>query len=116
MKTVVFDVQSLEESVAHIKNVWRSGTAETAARVSFATPDLLWDVLSAERWELLKVLLGAGPVSIQEMARRAGRDVAAVRKDVKALLNAGVLDRTGGSICFPFDSAKIEWPDVDLNE
>jgi len=109
MKTVIFDVRTPAEAAAHIKSEWKRGKAETAARVGFATPELLWGVLSAKRWKLLKVLLGAGPVSIQEVARRAGRDVTAVRKDVKALLNAGVLDRAGGSICFPFDRVQMEF-------
>jgi predicted transcriptional regulator len=109
MKTVIFDVRTLGEAAAHIKSEWKRGKAETAARVSFATPELLWSVLSAKRWKLLKVLLGAGPMSIQEVARRAGRNITAVRKDVKALVNAGVLDRAGRSICFPFDSVKMEF-------
>ena len=78
MKTVIFDVQSPAEAAANIKSVWKSGKAETVARISFATPELLWGVLSAKRWKLLKVLLGAGP--IQEVARRAVREFAAVRE------------------------------------
>src|SRR5260370_25369287 len=109
MKAVIVDVRSPAEAAAHIKSVWKSGESETAARISFATPELLWGVLSAKRWKLLKVLLGAGPMSIQEVARRAGCEINAVREDVKALLNAGVLDRAGGSICFPFYRVKVEF-------
>jgi len=67
-------------------------------------------VLTAKRWELLKVLCGAGAMSIREAARRVGRDVKAVHADVSALLDAGVLDRaeTGG-IVFPFDAVKVEF-------
>ena len=56
-------------------------------------PELLWEVLTGKRWELLKVLCGAGPVSIREAARRVGRDVKAVHGDITALLEAGVLTR-----------------------
>jgi predicted transcriptional regulator len=71
---------------------------------------LLWQVLSAKRWELLKVLCGAGPVSIREAARRVHRDVKAVHGDVTALLKAGVLERAeGGGIVFPFEAVKIEF-------
>ena len=67
-------------------------------------------MLAAKRWELLKALCGAGPVSIREAARRVGRDVKAVHSDVTALLGAGVLDRTeSGSIVFPFDAVKVEF-------
>jgi predicted transcriptional regulator len=70
----------------------------------------LWQVLTAKRWELLKVLSGAGPVSIREAARRVGRDVKAVHRDVTALLNAGVLNRTAdGSVEFPFQVVKVEF-------
>lgn len=43
-------------------------------------------------------------------ARMVGRDVEAVHGDVKALLNAGVLDRTEyRRIVFPFDAVKVEF-------
>jgi predicted transcriptional regulator len=84
--------------------------AEREARISFATPELLWKVLTAKRWGLLKALCGAGPVSIREAARRVGRDVKAVHGDVTALLEAGVLSRTpDGRIEFPFDAVKVEF-------
>lgn len=80
------------------------------ARISFATPELLWRVLTEKRWELLKVLCGAGPVSIREAARRAERDVKAVHGDVTALLNAGVLSKTeDGHIVFPYEAVKVEF-------
>lgn len=88
----------------------KTGKAEKSARISFATPELLWKVLTAKRWELLKVLCGAGPVSIREAARRVGRDVKGVHSGVTALLNAGVLDRVeDGRIVFPFDAVKVEF-------
>lgn len=88
----------------------KSGVPQSAARISFATPELLSRVLTAKRWELLKALCGAGPVSIREAARRVGRDVKAVHSDVTALLLAGVLDRTDtGQIEFPYEAVKVEF-------
>ena len=90
--------------------VWKTGKSEKAARISFASPELLWRVLTVKRWELLKVLCGAGPVTIREAARRVGRDVKAVHGDVTALLNAGVLERAqGGGVVFPFEAVKVEF-------
>jgi predicted transcriptional regulator len=90
--------------------VWKTGKAGRSARISFASPELLWKVLSAKRLDLLKALCGAGPVSIREAARRAGRDVKAVHGEVTALLNAGVLDRTDdGRIVFPYEAVKVEF-------
>jgi len=89
---------------------WKTGKSQKSARISFATPELLWQVLTAKRWELLKALCGAGPVSIREAARRVGRDVKAVHSDITALLNAGVLERAeGGGIVFPFEAVKVEF-------
>ena len=84
--------------------------ASQLAPDSFATPELLWQTLTAKRWQLLKVLAGAGPVSIREAARRAGRDVKAVHGDVTALLKAGVLDKTeDGKIVFPYDAVHVDF-------
>jgi predicted transcriptional regulator len=89
---------------------WKSGKSQRSARISFAAPELLWQVLTAKRWELLKALCGAGPVSIREAARRVNRDVKAVHGDVTALLSAGVLSRAeGGGVEFPFEAVKVEF-------
>lgn len=110
MRTVILDVRSPEDSTANFLRVWKTGKAEKSVRISFATPELLWQVLTAKQWELLKALCGAGPVSIREAARRVGRDVKAVHGDVTALLKAGVLDRAeGGGIVFPFEAVKVEF-------
>ena len=86
------------------------GAPEEHDRISFATPELLWKVLTAKRWELLRALCGAGPVSIRESARRVGRDVKAVHGDLTALLDAGILRRTSdGRIEFPYDAVKVEF-------
>ena len=110
MNTVVLEVRSLKETLAAAANAMKTRRVEREARISFATPELLWDVLTAKRWELLKALCGAGSVSIREAARRVGRDVKAVHGDVTALLEAGILSRVpGGRIEFPFDAVKVEF-------
>ena len=108
METVVLEVRSLAETLADASRAMKSGRAEREAYIGFATPELLWQVLTAKRWELLKVLCDAGPVSIREAARRAGRDVKAVHGDVTALMNAGILTRTvEGGIEFPYEAVKV---------
>ncbi|MBU1237284.1 MAG: DNA-binding protein [Gammaproteobacteria bacterium] len=110
MKTVTLDVRSPGDAMAGLAATWKGDKAKTSARISFASPEVLWRVLTQKRWELLKALCGAGPVSIREAARRVGRDVKAVHGDVTALLNAGVIDRTeDGRIVFPFDAVKVEF-------
>ena len=102
--------QEVTPIFSHIAKAWKSGKADTSARIVFATPELLWQVLTAKRWELLKTLCGAGTVSIREAARRVGRDVKAVHGDVTALLNAGILERVAaGGIVFPFEAVQVEF-------
>jgi predicted transcriptional regulator len=110
MKTVILDVRAPADAMADFTHAWTTGKSQRSARVSFASPELVWRVLTAKRWELLKVLCGAGPVSIREAARRVERDVKAVHGDVTALLDAGLLDRVeGGGIVFPYETVKVEF-------
>ena len=110
MNTVVLEVRSLADTLADAARAMKTGHSDAQARIAFAAPELLWKVLSAKRWELLKALCAAGPVSIREAARRVGRDVKAVHGDVTALLDAGVLSRTeDGRVEFPFDAVKVEF-------
>ena len=110
MKTVTLDVRKPADSMGDFLHAWKTGKPQKSARISFATPELLWQVLTAKRWELLKALCGAGPVSIREAARRVNRDVKAVHGDVVALLNAGLLDRAkSGGVVFPFEAVKVEF-------
>ena len=110
MKTVILDVREAGETMRDFARVWKTGKPEKSARISFASPELLWRVLTAKRWELLKALCGAGPVSIRAAARRVDRDVNAVHSDITALLNAGVLDRAaGGGVVFPYEAVKVEF-------
>ena len=110
MKMVVLEVRSLAATLQDAARAMKVGRAEREARIAFDSPELLWKVLTAKRWELLTALCGAGLVSIREAARRVGRDVKAVHGDVKALLDSGVLNRNAdGAIEFPYESVKVEF-------
>lgn len=110
MNTVVLEVRSLADTLADAARAMKTHHGDRDARISFATPELLWQVLTAKRWELLKAMCGAGPMSIREAARRVHRDVKAVHGDVTELLNAGVICRTvEGHVEFPFDAVKVEF-------
>jgi predicted transcriptional regulator len=110
VKTVTLDVRSPSEAMAGFSQAWNTGKASKTDRISFASPELLWKVLTAQRWELLKALCGAGPVTVRGAARRVGRDVKAVHTDLSALLSAGVLSRTeSGQVEFPYEAVKVEF-------
>jgi len=110
MNTVVLDVAGLDEALDAFRRVWTDGTTEPEARISFATPELLWKVLTAKRWEVLRTMTGQGPLALREIARRVGRDVKGVHGDVHALVDAGVVDRTEtGRFEFPYDAVRVDF-------
>lgn len=110
MKTVTLDVRPLSDSLADFTRTWRSGKGEASARISFATPELLWKLLTARRCDLLKAMAGRGPISLREAARRVHSDVKGVHTNGHALLDAGVLHHTDdGRIEFPYDTVHVDF-------
>jgi predicted transcriptional regulator len=110
VKTVILEVRPPADAMQDFVTVWKTGRAQKAARISFATPELLWKVLTAKRWELLKALCGAGPVTVREAARMVDRDIKAVHSDLTALRRGGVIDRTeSGQVEFPYETIKVEF-------
>jgi predicted transcriptional regulator len=108
MKTVTLDVADRKAVSRRALEAFRG--RKQGARISFASPELLFRVLTMKRWEVIRALAGAGPVSIREAARRVERDVKAVHSDIHALLNAGILRRTeDGRIEFPFDAVHVDF-------
>jgi predicted transcriptional regulator len=108
MKTVTLEVASRKDITRRALAAFKGSRQQ--ARISFATPELLWKVLTAKRWDLLKVMAGQDAMTIREAARRVGRDVKAVHSDVHALLNAGVLDKSAdGRIEFRFDAVRVDF-------
>ena len=107
MKTVTLEVATLKEVKGRAQDAFMG--RRQGARISFATPELLFQVMTAKRWELLRTMTKAGPLSIREAARRLDRDVKGVHGDVHALLNAGILQRNeDGSIIFSFDAVRVD--------
>ena len=52
MKTVTLDVSTPADSMADFVQAWKTGKPRKSARISFASPELLWQVLTAKRWGL----------------------------------------------------------------
>ncbi|MGA2292171.1 transcriptional regulator [Bradyrhizobium sp.] len=107
MKTVTLQVSGLEDVKRRARDAFKG--KEQGSRISLASPELLFRLLTAKRWELIRALAGAGPVTIREAARRVTRDVKAVHSDVHALLKAGILQKTEkGLVIFPFDAIRVD--------
>ena len=110
MKTLTLDVRPPAKAMEDFAQAWKTGKGSKTDRISFASPELLWKVLTAKRWGLLKALCGAGPVTVREAARRVGRDIKAVHTDMSALLAAGVLSRhDSGQVEFLYEAVKVEF-------
>jgi predicted transcriptional regulator len=108
MRTVTLEIASKSDVKRRALAAFRG--RKQGARISFASPELLWSILSTKRWELLKRMTGQDPMTIRAIARRVGRDVKAVHGDVHALLNAGLLDKTdSGKIVFPFEAVRVDF-------
>lgn len=108
LNIVTIGISSSDEARARASRAF-SGEAQ-GAFISFETVDLLWKVITPKRWEILRLMAGAGPLAIREVARRVGRDVKSVHGDVQALLKAGVLDRGEDSrIVFPYDEVHVDF-------
>jgi predicted transcriptional regulator len=107
-KTVTLSLAAREDTTAWTLAAFR-GEAQ-GARISFASVELLWKVLTPRRWAVLRAMAGQGGLSIREIARRVGRDVKAVHGDVHALIEAGLLDRDAvGLVAFPFDAVRVDF-------
>ena len=78
-------------------------------RLNFESVGALFGRLTERRWILVRMLMGAGELSVRELARRIGRDVKRVHEDVTALTQLGLVERTerGGVLC-PYVSIHID--------
>jgi len=110
VKTMTLEVRSLKGALDEVASAVANRRAMNTARISFASAELLWEVLTAKRWEILKAMAGAGPLSIREIARRVERDVKAVHGDVHALLKAGIISKTPeGRLSFPYEAIHVDF-------
>jgi predicted transcriptional regulator len=107
MRTVTLGVSSIEDTKRQMEAAFQG--EQQGEFISFASIELLWKVLTAKRWEVLRAMTGQGALSIREVARRVGRDVKAVHGDITSLINAGVLDRTGDGVIFPYDAVHVDF-------
>lgn len=82
---------------------------EATPTLGFSSYEDMHRILAPSRLEIVKTLVGTGPLSIREVARRVKRDVQAVHRDVMTLINSGVIDRSEKGIEFPYDGIHFEF-------
>ena len=97
-KTLYVRVESREDVLDRFEAAWHlaSGRAAPAplSVLSFADLPLLVKNLSPARWELLKRLKKAGPLTIFALAKLLERDYKNVHTDVVQLTSMGLIQKT----------------------
>jgi predicted transcriptional regulator len=109
MNEITISVTRPKDATERFINAWETGQPQ-GAHIGFESEELLWKTLTLKRWQILKIMTGAGELAIREVARRVNRDVKAVHGDITALLNCGLLDRTdSGKVLFPYDEIHVDF-------
>lgn len=107
-KTVTIGIATREEINARFVRAMTTGK-RAAPFIGFADERALWSTLTPLRWEILKEMMGAGPLALREIARRVARDVRGVHTDVHALLTVGLIERDEAGFCFPYDGVHVDF-------
>lgn len=108
VKTVGLGIETLDSALADVSRAWKTRTGDATARIGFQTWDLMHKVLSPKRLEIVRAMTGAGPLSIREIARRVGRDFKGVHTDVRLLVDAGIVEKDGQKVVFPWDKIHVD--------
>jgi len=109
MKTVQLEIKSFDDVLGEVAEALKQDKA-LPSRISFDNVEALWKILSPKKMALLQAMAGQGWLSIREIARRAQRDVSAVHRDIKALVEAGLVERNEKRQArFPYDELHVDF-------
>ena len=77
--------------------------------LNFETPAMFFGRLTERRRAIVEILIGAGELSVRELARRVQRGVKRVHEDVVVLAELGLIERTdnGGVVC-PYGDIHVD--------
>lgn len=106
--TVTIGVASRDDINARFMRAMTTGK-RAAPFIGFVDERALWSTLTPLRWDILKVMTGAGSLALREIARRVGRDVRGVHTDVHSLLAVGLIERDDAGFRFPYDAIHVDF-------
>ena len=99
-----------DDALDRFEAAWHlaSGRAAPAplAVLSFADLPLLAKTLTPARWDLLRRLKAAGPVTVFALAKLLARDYKNVHTDVSRLIDLNLIERTESSL------VRVSWEAV----
>ena len=108
MRTLTLAVSSREETNRRFLQAFEGKPQGNL--LTFESPSLLFTLLTAERWELLKMMTGAGAITVREATKKVEKGIRVVQNDVEALLQAGILQKNGSDgLEFPFDAVHVDF-------
>ncbi len=108
MRTVTIGVSGVADVQAGLSAAFRGEPQGTF--ISFASVELLWSVMTPQRWELLRALVGREPFPLQRLADLVGRQADEIRADIDALRKAGIVEAgSEDRINCPFDSVHVDF-------
>lgn len=110
-KTLCVRVSEAGDALDRFEAAWHLATGRPRpaplAVLSFAELPALSKALSPARWDLLKTLKAAGPLSIFALAKRLERDYKNVHTDVARLLELGLLEKAAdGRVAVPWEEIR----------
>ena len=77
------------------------------AFLSFETPALLFQVLTARRWDILQRLQQRGPLGLRALARDLGVDAGNLTRDIKPLKAWGLVEDGPDGLVVPYDEIRM---------
>jgi len=113
MSEVKLHVTSMKKFFAEARQAARRIDAgdhrEQGAIIAFENAESLLDLLTGNRWRLLRALRAEGPTSIRHLAHVLKRDYRGVHADVVTLLEFGLIEKTDtGKIMVPWSRITAE--------
>jgi predicted transcriptional regulator len=108
MNTVTIGISTVEQLRQRADLAFKG--QPQGAFLTFETLELMWKTLTPRRWEILRAMTGENALSLRAIARLVGRDVKTTHQDVHALLDVGILTKTGENrIVFPYDAVHVDF-------
>jgi len=108
--TLTFGVRTPKQVFEELQAEWDENAPFRGAEYSFHSYDALHKGLAPNRMAILRMMMGQGPLSIREIARRVGRDFKGVHSDVSSMFTQGLLYKSeDGRMVFPYDSIRFDF-------
>ena len=112
-KKLSLRVSSRDDALDRFEAAWHLASGRQAPAplsvLSFADLPLLVKTLTPARWELLKRLAKAGPMTVYALAKLLERDYKNVHTDVTRLVELNLIEKTDDSLVrVTWDSVRAE--------